>query len=87
MDPKECSSVAISEFDGGIHGDHVGGYSAGIGTSLNSEMVKFYTLDEDFGLHGSAGTPEDEREEREEKEEAEEEGEEIVSTRERMLAI
>lgn len=44
-------------------------------------------LDEDFGLHGSAGTPEDEREEREEKEEAEEEGEEIVSTRERMLAI
>jgi len=44
MDPKECSSVAISEFDGGIHGDHVGGYSAGIGTSLNSEMVKFYTL-------------------------------------------
>lgn len=87
MDPEECSGVAISEFHGGIHGDHVGGDAGGIGTRLNSEMVEFDALDEDIGLHGSAGAPEDEREEGEEEEEAENEGEEIVPARERAVAI
>lgn len=44
MDPKECAGVAISEFHGGIHGDHISGHSRGIGTSLNSDMVEFYAL-------------------------------------------
>jgi len=47
MNPEECSRVAISEFDGGIHGDHVGGDAGGIGTRLDSEMVEFYALRND----------------------------------------
>lgn len=87
MDSEKCTSVAISEFHGGIHRDHVSGYSSGIGASLNSEMVEFYALDGDFGLHGSASTPEDEREEREENEEAKQKGEDIATARERTFAI
>lgn len=87
MDPEECARVAIREFDGGVHGDHVGGYSGGIRTSLDSEMVEFDGLDVDSGLHGSASGPENEREEGEEKEEGEKEGEEIVSASEGAVAV
>lgn len=44
MDPKERAGVAVCKFDSGIQGNHIGGHSCGIRTSLNPEMIKFDAL-------------------------------------------
>lgn len=49
--------------------------------------MKHTNLDEDFGFHGPASTPEDESEEREEEEEAENESEEIESARASVVMV
>lgn len=50
MDPKERASVAVREFHGRIHGDHISGHTRCIRTSLNPNTIKLYALQPRFKL-------------------------------------